>query len=58
MRQITRWMLAVLALAGFNGVVAQAQNHHGSTSSDHMNALNAGTLDLGSYEHSDGSTMP
>jgi hypothetical protein len=58
MRQITRWTLAVLALAGFHGVAAQAQNHHGSTNSDHMNVLNAGTVDLGLYESSDGLPIP
>jgi hypothetical protein len=58
MRQITRWTLAVLALAGFHSAVAQAQNRHSLTNSNHMDALDAVAVDLGSYESSDGRTMP
>jgi hypothetical protein len=58
MRQITRWMLAVLALAGFHGVPAQAQSHHSLTNSDHMDVLHGATVDLGSNESSDGFPMP
>jgi hypothetical protein len=58
MRQITRWTLAVLALAGFHSAVAQAQNHHRLANSNHMDALNSAAFDLGSYEASDGVTVP
>jgi hypothetical protein len=58
MRQITRWMLAMLALAGFHSAAAQAQNHHGSTNSNHMDCLDATTVDLDANPHSDGVGMP
>jgi hypothetical protein len=57
-KYITRWILAGLALAGFHSAVAQAQNHHSLTNSNHMNALDAVTVDLGSYESSDGRLSP
>jgi hypothetical protein len=58
MRQITRWTLAVLALAGFHGVAAQAQSHQSLTNPNHIDVLDAATVDLGSYESSDGYTIP
>jgi hypothetical protein len=58
MRQIIRWTLAVLALAGFHSVAAQAQSHHNLTNPDHMDALNSAAFDLNSYEVSDGYPSP
>jgi len=58
MRQITRWTLAVLALAGFHGVAAQAQSHQSLTNPNHIDVLDAATADLSSHEASDGSPYP
>jgi hypothetical protein len=58
MRRLTRWMLAILAVAGLNGVTVYAQDHSSLTASQQANALDLGSIDLTADANSDGFPYP
>jgi hypothetical protein len=57
MRDIKRWMMALIALAGFNGALPQAQAQAG-LSSTRSDSLDIASVDLSANSYSDGVTMP
>jgi hypothetical protein len=57
-RNIKRWMIALIALAGFNGALPQAQAQTGSSTPNHNDSLDIASVDLHANAYSDGVTSP
>jgi hypothetical protein len=58
MRDIKRWMMALIALAGFNGALPQAQAQVGLSNSNRSDSLDIASVDLTAHTYTDGATIP
>jgi hypothetical protein len=57
-RNIKRWMVALIAMGGFNGALPQAQAQAGLSNSNQSDSLDIASVDLTANTYSDGLTMP
>jgi hypothetical protein len=58
MGNIKRWMMALIALAGFNGALPQAQAQAGSSTPHSSDSLDIASVDLTANAYTDGFPIP
>ena len=58
MRYIKLWIMALIALSGFNGALPPAQAQAGFSNSNHSDNLDIASVDLSANSYSDGFPIP